>query len=207
MRRFPGLGRLLLLKVDELWNLYGPTETTIWSTLDRVTGPGEPITVGRPIANTQVFVLDAGMSPAPIGVMGEIWIGGAGVARGYLTCPELTSERFVADPFGDGPGGRLYRTGDLGRWRADGRLEHLGRADSQVKIRGYRIELGEIEAELEAHPAIRQAVVMAREAGPGDQRLAAYLVFAGRRNSPQRMFGATSGEACLITCYRRPSFR
>ncbi len=172
------LADTLLARVAELWNLYGPTETTIWSTLDRVTGPGEPITVGRPIANTQVFVLDAVMSPAPIGVTGEIWIGGAGVARGYLNRPELTAERFVADPFGDRPGGRLYRTGDLGRWRADGRLEHLGRADSQVKIRGYRIELGEIEAELEAHPAIRQAVVMAREAGPGDQRLAAYLVFA-----------------------------
>lgn len=172
------LADALLAKVGELWNLYGPTETTIWSTLDRVRTPGEAITVGRPIANTQVYVLDGALKPVPIGVTGEIWIGGAGVAHGYLNRPALTEERFVADPLGRIPGGRLYRTGDLGRWRADGRLEHLGRADSQVKIRGYRIELGEIEAQLEAHPAIRQAVVVAREAEPGDHRLAAYLVFA-----------------------------
>jgi amino acid adenylation domain-containing protein len=171
------LAERLLERVDELWNMYGPTETTVWSTVERVQrGPGE-ITVGRPIANTQVHVLDRKGQLVPVGVPGEICIGGAGVALGYHRRPELTAEKFIADPFCDVPGARLYRTGDLGRWRADGRLEHLGRLDHQVKIRGFRIELGEIETVLQSHEAVKQCVVVAREAAPGDLRLVAYVVY------------------------------
>ena len=171
------LADALLARTQELWNLYGPTETTVWSTVERVERDGGPITIGRPIANTQVYVLDRHGEPLPIGIPGELWIGGAGVALAYHGRPELTAERFVSDRLGRQPGGTLYRTGDLGRWRADGRLEHLGRLDNQVKIRGFRIELGEIEAALAAHPAIREAVVGARETGPGDLRLVAYVVY------------------------------
>ncbi|MEO8152051.1 MAG: amino acid adenylation domain-containing protein [Rhizobacter sp.] len=170
------LADALLDRVGELWNLYGPTETTIWSTAERVSREG-PITIGTPIANTQVYVLGAGGEPAPIGVSGEICIGGDGVSPGYHRRPELTAERFVPDLFSGRAEATLYRTGDLGRWRTDGRLEHLGRMDHQVKIRGFRIELGEIEVALSAHPAVKQAVVMAREAGAGDLRLVAYVVF------------------------------
>lgn len=166
----------LLPRVHELWNMYGPTETTIWSTIDRVTADSA-ISIGRPIANTQVYVLNRGAEPAPVGVAGEICIGGAGVALGYHRRPELTAERFIEDPFTSLPGARLYKTGDLGRWRADGRLEHLGRLDHQVKVRGFRIELGEIETVLSAHAAVRQSVVMAREAAPGDVRLIAYVAY------------------------------
>jgi len=172
------LADALLDRVSELWNLYGPTETTVWSTLARVAASPEPITVGRPIANTRIYVLDEARQPAPIGVPGEIWIGGAGVALGYHRRSELTAERFAADPFASENGARMYRTGDLGRWDAQGRLHHLGRLDQQVKIRGFRIELGEIEAVLATHPAVRQAVVVPREASPGDARLVAYIVFA-----------------------------
>ncbi len=171
------LADAVLARVDQLWNLYGPTETTIWSTVDRVERDGAAISIGRPIANTQVHILDGAGEPVPIGIAGEICIGGAGVATGYLGRPALTAERFVADPFSGATGARLYRTGDLGRWGADGKLHHLGRLDHQVKIRGFRIELGEIEAILGDHPAVRQVVVVAREAQPGDQRLVAYVVY------------------------------
>ena len=171
------LAEALLAHAHEVWNLYGPTETTIWSTLERVRHSPEPVSIGKPIANTQVYVLDGQGEPVPIGVPGELWIGGAGVALGYHRRPELSAERFVPDRFSARPGARLYRSGDLARWDAQGRLHHLGRLDHQVKIRGFRIELGEIEASLSAHPAVRQAVVMGREAGPADLRLVAYIVF------------------------------
>ncbi len=170
------LANALLERVGELWNLYGPTETTIWSTLERVQPGAGSITIGRPIANTQIYVLDAAGQPQPVGLPGEIWIGGDGVAAGYHRRPELTAERFVMDRFSGRPNARLYRTGDLGRWQTDGRLQHLGRLDHQVKIRGFRIELGEIEAELNSHAAVRQSAVITREVRPGDVRIVAYIV-------------------------------
>lgn len=162
----------LLARADEVWNLYGPTETTIWSTVCRVTRDDQQISVGRPIDNTRIYILN-GSTPAPAGIPGEICIGGEGVAIGYHARPELTAGRFQPDPFV--AGGRIYRTGDLGRWGSDGRLYHMGRMDYQVKVRGYRIELGEIEAVLDGHPAVRKSVVVAREVGAADTRLVAYL--------------------------------
>jgi acyl carrier protein len=158
-----------------VWNLYGPTETTIWSTVDRVTPGVLPIMVGSPIANTQVHVVDAAGALAPIGILGELCIGGDGVALGYRGRPELTAERFVSDRFSARPGARMYRTGDLARWHPDGRLECLGRLDHQVKVRGFRIELGEVEAALVRHPAIRQAVATVF-GDAADVRLAAHVV-------------------------------
>jgi surfactin family lipopeptide synthetase A len=170
------LSQQLLPKVTSLWNMYGPTETTIWSTTCKITPEDEVITIGRPIANTQVYILDAQLQLVPIGVPGELYIGGDGLARGYLNRPELTTERFIPHPLSNGTGARLYKTGDLARYRSDGTIEHLGRLDHQVKIRGFRIELGDIEAVLAQHPAVQQAVVVAREDTPGDKRLVAYIV-------------------------------
>jgi amino acid adenylation domain-containing protein len=168
----PDLAAQLLQRTGQLWNMYGPTETTVWSTCWRVENPERGISIGRPIDNTSVTILDEQRRPCPIGVAGEICIGGDGVALGYLHRPELTAERFIADPAQ--PGSRLYRTGDRGRWRHDGLLEHMGRLDFQVKVRGYRIELGEIEANLASHPQVAHAVVIVREDSPGDARLVAY---------------------------------
>jgi amino acid adenylation domain-containing protein len=158
----------------EIYNMYGPTETTIWSTVYRVQEQRNTIPIGKPILNTQVYVLDSQLQLVPPGGIGHLMIGGDGVVRGYLNRPELTAERFISDPFR--PGGLLYRTGDLARFLPDGNLEFLGRADFQVKIRGFRIELGEIEATLEQQPGVEQAVVVAREDREAEKMLAAYVV-------------------------------
>jgi amino acid adenylation domain-containing protein len=158
----------------EPWNLYGPTETTVWSMMTQVTRADGVVPLGRPIANTQIYLLDSDLNLVPIGVPGELYIGGDGLARGYWRRPELTAERFMPNPFSKDPGGQLYQTGDLARYRADGRLEFLGRTDHQVKLRGHRIELGEIEACLNRHPQIMQGLVLARRDGE-DTRLVAYV--------------------------------
>ncbi|MEQ4341680.1 amino acid adenylation domain-containing protein, partial [Pseudomonas syringae] len=163
-------------RVKRLCNLYGPSETTTyssWVSMDREQGFAAHI--GKPVGNTQFYLLDKQMQPVPLGVPGEIYIGGAGVARGYLNRDDLTAERFLSDPFSKIPNARMYKTGDLGRWLADGNIEYLGRKDDQVKIRGFRIELGEIEACLARHDAVKEAVVIAREDVPGDKRLVAYF--------------------------------
>ncbi|HEX2077989.1 MAG TPA: amino acid adenylation domain-containing protein [Longimicrobium sp.] len=172
------LARELIPRGRAVWNLYGPTETTIWSAVQKVES-AESIHLGHPIANTQLYVLDDTLRPCPAGVPGELFIGGDGVVRGYLRRPALTAERFVPDPFSAEPGARLYRTGDLVRRRADGALEFLGRTDFQVKVRGFRVELGEIEARLAEHPSVAQAVAVVRQDAPGDARLVAYVVPAG----------------------------
>jgi len=162
----------------ELYNLYGPTEATIDATCalcDRASPP-HTVTIGRPIANTQVYVLDPDLRPVPIGVPGELYIGGRCLARGYLNRPELTAEKFITHSFDGEPARRLYKTGDLVRYLSDGNIEFLGRIDDQVKIRGYRIELGEIESVLAQHPCVGHSVVAVREEGPGDKRLVAYVV-------------------------------
>ncbi len=167
----PELGRELAGKVSELWNMYGPTETTIWSTCWRVPPDAHAMSIGAPIANTTCMVVDPRREQVPIGVIGELYIGGDGVAREYLNRPELTAERFV-----DVAGKRAYRTGDLVRWEANGTLTYMRRNDTQVKVRGYRIELGEIESALRAHPAAEDAVASVREDHPGDVRLVGYVI-------------------------------
>jgi amino acid adenylation domain-containing protein len=184
-------GENLLAETLEFWrvaapgtrliNEYGPTETVVGCCVYevRVVDPHSgSVPIGRPIANTQLYVLDPALKPVPPGVMGELYIGGVGVARGYLNRPELTAERFLPDPFRDGPDSRLYKTGDLARYRTDGTLEYLGRTDDQVKVRGYRIELGEIEATLAAHTKVQSCAVVAREDDPGHKQLVGYLTAA-----------------------------
>jgi amino acid adenylation domain-containing protein len=179
-----GLADAVLERVQELWNLYGPTETTVWSAAERVEREASVISIGRPIGHTQVYIVDPAGQPVPIGIPGEIWIGGAGVAIGYHRRPELTAQRFVPDHFSARSGARLYRTGDLGRWGGDGRLFHLGRLDDQVKLRGYRIELGEIESVLLQHPAIQSCAVVVREDQSGDRRLIAYIIATNKSAPP-----------------------
>ena len=164
-------------------NAYGPSETTVCSTVsDPLDGKQVP-SIGRPIANVQMYVLNSRMEPVPVGVQGELYIGGAGLARGYVRWPELTAERFVPHPFSRHSGDRLYRTGDLGRWKADGTIEFRGRLDHQVKVRGFRIELGEVESALERHKDVKQAVVIAREDRPGDKRLVGYVMMNDRESA------------------------
>ncbi len=170
------LAEQLLPRCGELWNMYGPTETTIWSSICRLTDVNWSLApIGRPIGNTRMYVVDKNRQLLPVGVAGELCIGGDGVARGYWNRPELTAEKFVPDPFMNEPGARIYRTGDLVRYLHDGNIQYLGRMDNQVKIRGFRIELGEIESVLTQHSAVRQAVVVVWEEMPGDKHIVAYL--------------------------------
>jgi len=200
----PDLAAALLDRSAALWNMYGPTETTIWSTIERIERADQEVTIGRPIANTEMYILDQFLQPVPVGVSGELYIGGHGLARGYRRHPELTQERFVPHPFSTEPHARLYRTGDLVRYRPDGRIVHLGRLDHQVKIRGFRIELGEIEAVLSRHPAVRQAVVTAREDQQGLKQLAAYLVCQeGPAPTPTEL---RSFVQTVLPDYMTPSF-
>jgi amino acid adenylation domain-containing protein len=168
------LAAALLERQVSVWNMYGPTETTVWSTCHRTYSAEGPLPIGKPIANTTVYVVDSHLAPVPTGVAGELLIGGAGVTAGYLGRDELTAEKFIADPFA--PSGRLYRTGDLARWRRDGTLECLGRTDHQVKVRGFRIELGDIETALSRHPGVDRAAAGVRERASGDPRLVAWVV-------------------------------
>ena len=175
----PDLAEKLKLRCCELWNMYGPTETTVWSTICKVDSLNGTVSIGQPISNTEVFVLDTNLNLQPIGISGELYIGGAGVARGYLNRQELTSERFIASPFRQNA--RLYRTGDLVRWLPDGTLECQGRVDNQVKIRGFRIELDEVEAVLSRHPGVRHCVVATSDEASGDKKLVAY--YEGQSNA------------------------
>jgi acyl-coenzyme A synthetase/AMP-(fatty) acid ligase/acyl carrier protein len=179
--------QLLLNLRGELFNMYGPTETTVWSASHPVREVNGSVPIGRPIANTQIHILDEHLHLATDSEPGELYIGGEGVARGYFNRPELTAERFVADPFNPHPKARLYRTGDIGRRRGDGAIEFLGRADHQIKLHGHRIELGEIEGVLSQHPSVRECVVHIWEAGPDDRRLAAYIVPANAAATAQSL--------------------
>jgi amino acid adenylation domain-containing protein len=168
----------LVTRGSSVWNLYGPTETTIYSSAAAY-GPAlndGRVSIGRAVANTQIYIVDDHLQPLPVGAPGQLHIAGDGLARGYLNRPDLTGEKFIPNPFSKEPGARLYRTGDLARYLPDGNVEFLGRIDHQVKLRGFRIELGEIEAILGEHSKVRQSVVLVREDVPGDKRLVAYVV-------------------------------
>jgi acyl-coenzyme A synthetase/AMP-(fatty) acid ligase/aryl carrier-like protein len=189
-----------MVKGCRIYNHYGPSECTVGAVAEEVSGSGGvedrgSVALGRPLGNTQVYVLDQQGEVAPLGVAGEMYIGGLGVGRGYLNRGDLTGERFVPDAFVGERGARMYRTGDLGRWREDGTIEFLGRNDFQVKIRGYRIELGEIEARLAEHTGVRDVVVIAREDTAGDKRLVAY--YTSRTGADGGKEGSWGSEAGL----------
>jgi len=173
-------------RAEKVYNLYGPTEDTTYSTYTLVPR-GVPVTIGRPLANTQAYILDSHRQPLPIGVPGELYLAGEGLARGYFGRPDLTSERFVPNPFSSTPHERMYRTGDLCRWLPDGNIQYLGRMDHQVKLRGFRIELGEIESALARHPDVHQSVVVVREE---------MVERSGRRTVPQIFIGDTHVGGC-----------
>ncbi|HEY0605589.1 MAG TPA: AMP-binding protein, partial [Herpetosiphonaceae bacterium] len=176
----PDLAAQLQSRGAVLWNLYGPTETAIWSAIGQVDGGAVPVSVGQPIDNTQIYMLDSHLQLLPVGIPGEVYIGGDGVARGYLNHPQLTAAQFIPHPFnrpeGTRSGERLYRTGDRGYYRVDRQITILGRVDQQVKLRGFRIELGEIEALINQHPAVHTSAVVVRADDPQDKRLVAYVV-------------------------------
>ncbi len=186
-------------------NEYGPTEATVWATRYEGHAPEHchSVPIGRPIANTRIYILDEHLEPVPLGVSGEIYIGGAGVARGYLNRAELTAQRFVRDPFSEAPGARMYKTGDVGRWREDGHIEYLGRNDFQVKLRGFRIELGEIEAKLGSCAGVREAVVIAREESAEERRLVAYVVM--KEGAPLSVSGLREELSGTLPEYMVPS--
>lgn len=194
------LASQLIHKGASLWNLYGPTETTIWSAGYQVESTDGPITIGYPLLNTQVYILDAQMQSVPVGTSGELHIGGAGLARGYLNRPELTAEKFIPNPFSSDSTARLYKTGDLARFLPNGQIECLGRIDYQVKVRGFRIELGEVEATLGKHPSVQECVIAAWKNDANDERLVAYIV--GKRGDE----GATVGELRTFMKQKVPDF-
>jgi acyl-coenzyme A synthetase/AMP-(fatty) acid ligase/acyl carrier protein len=187
---------------QQLLNVYGPTEGTTFSSyywVQDVPEEATSIPIGRPITNTQIYLLDEQLQPVPIGVLGELYIGGDGLAQGYLNRPELTSLAFIPNPFSQKPGTRLYKTGDLARYRSDGNIEFLGRSDNQVKIRGFRIELAEIEAVLSQHPAVAEAVVIVQEDIPADKHLVAYVV-------PNKGQAPTSSELRQFSTEKLPNY-
>ncbi|WP_449603933.1 amino acid adenylation domain-containing protein, partial [Paenibacillus sp. Marseille-Q9583] len=198
-----GIANDYMSKNNRVWNFYGPTETTIWSMYRKVKmNSSGKIPIGGAIRNTQVYILDAYGQVVPIGVAGELHIGGMGLARGYLNRPELTAEKFIPHPFRSGE--RFYKTGDLGRWLPDGNIEYLGRMDDQVKIRGYRIELGEIETCLLTHPSIQEAVVVARKDREGEPALSAYVVVVSETALPVTELRTYLGQQ--LPSYMIPSY-
>ncbi|MCP4668737.1 MAG: AMP-binding protein, partial [Deltaproteobacteria bacterium] len=180
----PDVAAFLLENCESVWNMYGPTETTIWSTIEEVKS-GADISIGRPIDNTSAYILDKNLNPVPPGVSGAFYLGGDGVTKGYLKRPELTAKNFVKNPFNSDPLDLIYNTGDLARYLPDGKIECLGRADTQIKLRGFRIELGEIEAVLSEHPDVQNSAVTVKESPSGEKYLAAYITPRDQDKAPE----------------------
>ena len=200
----PLADRLAATVTGAVRNLYGPTETTVYSLTQRIErGEAKPL-IGRPLSNTEVYLLDAALRPVPLGACGEVFLGGDGVSMGYWRRPDLTAERFLPDPLGSRPGGRLYRTGDLARHRQDGSVDYLGRSDHQVKVRGVRMELGEIEEALRAHPAVAQTVAAVRDDAPGGRQLIAYLVPVAGSQAGGLVGGPSASELRRFLAERLP---